>query len=163
MTDRKASCRHPERSYYALGLCRACYEKGLRARSPKHAEAQRENCKRWVRLNPIKARRSKRATNRKRDQDPKNKEKKWAYTIKKKYGLSSEGYYKILDEQNGVCAICFREPKKRRLHVDHNHSTGKIRGLLCFRCNYGLSWLSGDPVKFRRAADYLEGRECVEK
>ena len=44
---------------------------------------------------------------------------------------------KLLDAQNGCCAICLKPESyfKRRLAVDHNHKTGKVRGLLCFRCN----------------------------
>lgn len=45
-------------------------------------------------------------------------------------------YDKMLAAQGGKCAICKRPPKSRRLAVDHDHKTGKVRGLLCFRCNY---------------------------
>ena len=53
-------------------------------------------------------------------------------------GVTDEQYEALLAAQHGVCAICGNPPKTRRLHVDHNHRTGKVRGLLCFRCNRAL-------------------------
>src|SRR3989304_573545 len=67
-----------------------------------------------------------------------------------KYGLSVDGYNAILKAQGGACAICKKPPKKRRLNVDHNHKTGRIRGLLCFRCNYGLGWFQDDGERLVR-------------
>lgn len=62
--------------------------------------------------------------------------------IEKKYGLTKEQYQNILAIQGGCCAICRRSPDKikpkRNLAVDHNHTTGEIRGLLCYRCNHVL-------------------------
>lgn len=52
--------------------------------------------------------------------------------------LSDEEYAALFDAQGGGCAICGNAPKTRRLHVDHNHATGAIRGLLCYRCNRNL-------------------------
>jgi hypothetical protein len=54
-------------------------------------------------------------------------------------GITDEEYTALLTAQDGGCAICGNPPKTRRLHVDHNHRTGKVRGLLCFRCNRQLS------------------------
>jgi len=71
-----------------------------------------------------------------------NKEKRDEYNRKHKlklnYGISVEQYELLIDVQNGRCAICGDLPGKRRLAVDHNHQTGKIRGLLCHRCNTAL-------------------------
>lgn len=53
-------------------------------------------------------------------------------------GISNEAYERLLELQGGGCAICGNPPKNRRLSVDHNHRTGKVRGLLCFRCNRAL-------------------------
>jgi hypothetical protein len=50
-------------------------------------------------------------------------------------GLSLDDYERLLAAQGGGCALCGRKPKTRRLDVDHDHRTGKIRGLLCQRCN----------------------------
>jgi hypothetical protein len=59
----------------------------------------------------------------------------------------------MLDSQHGVCAICQTAPAA---HVDHDHQTDKVRGLLCFRCNAALGQLGDDPLVVRRAARYLE-------
>ena len=67
-----------------------------------------------------------------------NKEAFKAYQRKSqlaKYGLTEELYWKIFTYQGGKCAICRAFPKKRRLAVDHDHATEKVRGLLCFVCN----------------------------
>ncbi len=79
-----------------------------------------------------------------RDND-KYKYENWKRNIKKAFGLSPEQYYQILYAQNGVCAICKQHETKMRngslmrLSVDHDYKTGKIRGLLCGRCNNVLS------------------------
>jgi hypothetical protein len=74
-----------------------------------------------------------------------------------KYGITYEDYDRMLLQQNGVCAICGTPPKKNRLAVDHCHKTKKVRGLLCFRCNYGLNWFQDNPERFTRASAYLKG------
>jgi hypothetical protein len=78
--------------------------------------------------------------------------------VLKKYGLTREQYEAILAFQGGKCAICLNEPKTRRLAVDHDHTTGQIRGLLCMNCNhYLLGYRKRDEataIVLRRAADY---------
>jgi len=76
--------------------------------------------------------------------------------LRSKYGLEPEDYSRMLEDQNGVCWICKAVPTKRRLAVDHCHKTGKIRGLLCWHCNYRLLPAARDnPEILKRAADYL--------
>ena len=65
-------------------------------------------------------------------------------------------YPALVEKYGEECMICGREPSERRLNVDHDHSTKKIRGLLCYFCNYGLSWFKDDPDRLRAAANYLE-------
>lgn len=60
--------------------------------------------------------------------------------LKSKFNITLEQYDKMLEKQNGVCAICGKPPIHRKLAIDHNHKTGKIRGLLCIRCNPMLGW-----------------------
>lgn len=72
-----------------------------------------------------------------------------------KLGLTVEGYDRILKAQGGKCALCGRPPKRIRLSVDHDHKTGKIRGLLCFRCNYGIGWFQDDAKRLQGVAEYL--------
>jgi hypothetical protein len=63
-----------------------------------------------------------------------------AYGLKRRYGITVEEYDELLSQQEGRCAICYRIVEET-LCVDHNHVTGKIRGLLCTRCNRSLGWL----------------------
>jgi hypothetical protein len=63
----------------------------------------------------------------------------------------------MLKAQGGQCAICREPPNpKISLHVDHDHRTGRVRGLLCFTCNNGLGQLQDSPVLLRKAAAYVE-------
>jgi hypothetical protein len=60
-------------------------------------------------------------------------------------GITDADYAAMLARQYGGCAICGRPPKTRRLHVDHDHRTGAVRGLLCHRCNRNLpTWVTLD-------------------
>lgn len=72
------------------------------------------------------------------------------------YGITIEEFDKIDAYQNGVCAICHRPPKNRRLNVDHSHLSGLTRGLLCFTCNSIILSRGITIEKLRAAADYLE-------
>ena len=61
------------------------------------------------------------------------------WNLKKLYNISDTEYLKILELQGGVCAICKRPPESgKHLCVDHCHKTGKLRGLLCTKCNRNL-------------------------
>jgi hypothetical protein len=75
--------------------------------------------------------------------------------LKRKYGINVAVYELMAEAQNNRCAICGRPPKKRRLHVDHNHKDGRVRGLLCFQCNYALGRFNNDILKLRNAIKYL--------
>lgn len=57
--------------------------------------------------------------------------------LTKTYGITLDQYNQMLADQNDSCALCNKHKSnfKRALHVDHNHKTGKVRGLLCFYCN----------------------------
>jgi hypothetical protein len=74
----------------------------------------------------------------------------------KQLGVTDADYDRMLNEQGGGCAICGNPPKSRRLHVDHDHKTGKVRGLLCFRCNRALpNYVTNDWMI--AATEYLKG------
>ena len=80
--------------------------------------------------------------------------------LKRKYGITLERYDEMLAAQGGVCAICRREPNpKISLHVDHDHESGAIRGLTCFRCNQAMGAFAEDPTLLRAAAVYLEAHD----
>lgn len=77
-------------------------------------------------------------------------------SLRGKYGMSMDDYAALDARQNGVCAICGQPPNgKGALHVDHDHATGAIRGLLCFTCNSGLGNFHDDPELLRKAVRYL--------
>lgn len=73
---------------------------------------------------------------------------------KSRTGVTAEEFDRMLREQRGVCAIC-NLPSAKTLHVDHCHTTGAVRGLLCDLCNRGLGYFHDDPHRLRVAADYL--------
>jgi Recombination endonuclease VII len=73
------------------------------------------------------------------------------------YGLTPEKYAELLFLQGGVCAICRGvTADSRALHVDHDHSTGTVRGLLCEACNFGLGQFRDNVEFLREAIVYLE-------
>jgi hypothetical protein len=76
--------------------------------------------------------------------------------LKQKYGLTVEDYERMLEAQGGGCAICGRPPRDDiSLHVDHDHETGLIRGLLCFPGNNAIGLMKDDPERLVRAAEYI--------
>lgn len=77
--------------------------------------------------------------------------------IERTYDLTAEQYAALLELQDGRCAICRGAPKSQRLSVDHDHRTGRVRGLLCSRCNHDLLGAAHDSLELlTRAAGYLE-------
>jgi len=76
--------------------------------------------------------------------------------LRNKFGLTPDEYDRILDAQDGACALCECAPTPGiSLHVDHDHGTGEVRGLLCVRCNNALGLLREDPDLLKRAARYV--------
>lgn len=90
--------------------------------------------------------------------------------LRRQYGITLDKYRELLTQQNGVCAICGKLPGETRpdqgrsqgrpvrplLAVDHDHATGKVRGLLCLPCNRGIGFLEDDIETVRSALKYLE-------
>jgi hypothetical protein len=78
------------------------------------------------------------------------------YRIKKEYGLTMEQVDRIRQIQDNKCAICTTEfPDKYKVQIDHCHTTGKVRGLLCIECNWMLGKAKDDPVILTNAIEYL--------
>jgi hypothetical protein len=76
----------------------------------------------------------------------------------RRYGLSAEGFAALLENQGGVCAICGApNAASKELCVDHDHLTGRIRGLLCNACNVAVGLFRDDPRLLERARGYLGG------
>lgn len=77
-----------------------------------------------------------------------------ARAIKSEYGIDVSQFDAMRESQNGACAICL-EPFTKMPHVDHCHSTGKVRALLCPDCNIGLGRFKDNPSRLEAAAAYL--------
>lgn len=88
------------------------------------------------------------------------KTKNRAYQLRALYGLSLDGFDELLTAQNGLCAICdvtlvVGGNTKTSAHVDHDHTTNEVRGILCANCNVGLGKFHDDAMKLMKAAEYL--------
>jgi len=79
----------------------------------------------------------------------------------KKYGITIDIYSQMLENQNNKCAICKSESSNTKLtnrfYVDHDHKTGKVRGLLCNNCNFALGHFSDNITILENAIKYLKG------
>ncbi|WP_235828762.1 endonuclease VII domain-containing protein [Actinomadura rubteroloni] len=78
-----------------------------------------------------------------------------SYLLQLRYGLTEAQVDEMIAGQGGICVLCLRDPA---VHVDHDHSTGAVRSILCFRCNGGLGQFDDNPRRLYEAADYLEKR-----
>jgi len=110
--------------------------------------------------------------NKRKDKDPEFvKRLKWyelARSYKRHYKISFERYCEIFEEQKGQCAICSKEfnntgidMKRDKLYVDHNHTTGLVRGLLCKTCNVGIGMFKEDINIIKKTINYLENNRGI--
>lgn len=111
--------------------------KGIRCRSCEKAKRDRF----WSTRDPDERRRKQRS-----------------YDLTRKYGIASEEYEEMYSAQNGQCAICgtHADESIRGLFVDHDHSSGKVRGLLCIRCNGLLGYCDDTETVLIKAIEYLQ-------
>jgi len=133
--------------------CKQCAAK-------KHAKYYKQNKKKikegarvWYKNNIEKARKRNREYNRKhyhRDY--------WKHHLKKHYNITPDGYNELFNKQCGCCAICKTHQSEidRRLCVDHDHETGRVRGLLCYSCNTILGVARDNSDLLLSAVEYLE-------
>lgn len=145
--------------------CRACSSQYRRDNRKKTNERQqryradnpeRTNAysRKWRAENPEKVAASLRSWEERHQEHRRNYNR--MVSLRKLYGMSLEEYENIMERQDGGCAICGRKPgSKRKHHVDHDHETGKIRGILCSQCNTGLGMFSDDIEKMKTACIYL--------
>ena len=73
--------------------------------------------------------------------------------LRRTYGITVEEHDRLLAQQDGKCAVCGDD---NPTHTDHDHVSGKVRGLLCGRCNLGIGLFLDDPVRMEAAMEYLE-------
>jgi hypothetical protein len=90
-----------------------------------------------------------------------NRQIKMPSHLKARYGITLEEYDSIMANASGTCDICGLETNrtKKGSQLDHCHRTGKIRGVLCAKCNTALGLFDDNRETLRRAIDYLEGHE----
>jgi hypothetical protein len=138
--------------------CKPCFKKAAKARYEADPATAIARVKRWQQENADRLN----AYRRQRRLEPEVKARERAGHLKRKFGLNIEQYDQMLRAQGGGCAICGSgrpQSGKYSLHVDHDHQTGVIRGLLCFRCNNAVGDLDDDAGLLRRAAEYLEAAD----
>lgn len=119
--------QYPSRPGYIYARCKVCERKSVKERKAK-----------WKKDNPEAFRNSLRRDN-----------------LKRSYGITFEDYDVLLKKQKGGCAICGIPPGKRNLSIDHCHKSLEIRGLLCHRCNRGISFFGDRPELMTSASRYL--------
>ena len=87
---------------------------------------------------------------------------KWKRDIVNRYGITHDEYYMMLDAQNGQCKICGSVDNNNgrcgsgKLFIDHCHTTGEVRGLLCHKCNQGIGYFDDDIDRLQQAINYLK-------
>lgn len=87
----------------------------------------------------------------------KNRPRLRAYMRLYRYGVTPEQYEQMLADQGGVCGICKRASEKQwGLVVDHNHQTGRVRGLLCDTCNVAIGLLDEDAARLSMALEWIK-------
>lgn len=136
------------------GLCVYCRDCLRLVRKENYAKRRegilRENRK-WAKNNRHKINEQKQ---RKHEKDP---DKRKNLFLRNQYGISVGDYRDMLGEQSGRCAICGKHQSelKQALSVDHDHATGKVRGLLCSSCNGALGLMEDNPTRMISGAIYL--------
>ena len=123
----------------AFNHCRACHKINSRNQYNKNIEASQT----WAR-------------NKARTAKYKDTHRNWK--LQKDFGITLEDYNKMFADQKGLCLGCYKHQSsfKKAMAVDHDHTTGKIRGLLCMKCNSVLGYVADDSTTLRRLADYAD-------
>ena len=134
-------CGHPERVHMARGMCRACYMRWLRTNNPDFAKRQRAATKSWVSLKQNADSSRIRSAHRHRKR------------LMESLGASLDDFSLLEKHQNYVCAICQKNPDV--FHIDHDHVTNRVRGLLCKQCNAALGIFGDNLIGLSRAIAYL--------
>lgn len=86
---------------------------------------------------------------------------KWL-RVKKEYGITKDDFFLMKKSQHSKCSICSTDLNEKNTHIDHCHKTGKVRSLLCSRCNQAIGLLDEDLQKIQKAADYIRSHDATE-
>lgn len=129
---------HPERVAKARKMCNTCYGNWLRTPESPYRDNFLASRRRYNAANRALVNRQRRT-------------RQW-----KRYGFLPEAEAKILELQKGGCGICgTTSNKKQSFHLDHDHTTGRVRGLLCTHCNHALGLLGDGLMDLYRASIYV--------
>lgn len=130
--------------------CKTCSAESNRNQYKKDPQKWKDYAKKWKLENPEKVAATARKSYARRKVSERN------YRIKKTYGITQEDYDRMYAEQNGKCAICGQKSEKN-FHIDHDHDTGEVRGLLCNKCNKALGFVNDSPTILERMIRYING------
>ncbi len=134
--------------------CTACTAARRKAWYQANRDREIARVKEWQQENAERLN----AYRREHNQRPERKRALRDGYYRRTYGLSADDFDAMLDAQDGGCAICRQKPERlASLHVDHDHGTGAVRGILCVGCNQGLGQFRHDATLLRQAIAYLEG------
>jgi len=146
-----------ENFYYVVGnkdhlhsWCKPCVNEYNKTSYKNNRDKRLETHNSWYKIN-----REEILIRRNANYDP---AKEREASLKRLYGITLEDYKKLFQEQKGVCAICKEYKvtnKSDKLYVDHNHTTGNVRGLLCHFCNQGLGNFEDNINLLQSSIDYL--------
>ena len=132
------------------GDCKACFSARARARYVAKSDEIKAYVNAWRSENREHVRAWQKQYNAGRKRENRDAH------LRRKFGITLEDFEGMLVAQGGGCAICGRPaPEGTSLHVDHDHETGAVRGLLCFTCNGALGMLTESREYLDRASDYL--------
>lgn len=132
--------------------CKECFREISRRRYQQDPAKAIAQVKRWQQENSERLN----AYRRNRRQLPEVKRRERDGYFRRTYGIAADEFDDLLARQGERCGICGRRPEREAsIHVDHDHETGAIRGLLCITCNQGLGLFGERPELLLRAAVYL--------
>ena len=142
---RFAEC-HSDRPLYSRKMCKWCYTKDLERRNPGyHARKKAKKRKVWAEYYGEVSR------GRRKALPP---EERWSKDLQYKYGINLNQWMTLYLLQHGWCAICGGDLSARQIATDHDHKSGRIRGLLCKPCNSYLGWYER---RSNHIHDYIKG------
>lgn len=150
LKDESLFCKHRKEPDGLYSQCKTCTKEVNKKRYWSDPEASKKTAKAWKESH----REIVQAKGREYYAQNKHKERNWR--LKKTYGITLDDYDNMLKSQNGVCAVCGSSSDKS-FHVDHNHKTGKVRGLLCDKCNKALGFVKDDVGILEKLKGYLYG------
>lgn len=153
----KPKCpNHPELDVKAKGLCSKCYAKQFKANNEDYKLRSYARAKEWREKNPERIKHNYEKRKERQRNDPFHFSRRRNNMLKGKYGIDNDTYEEMFKSQNGCCKLCSIPEGKFKLHVDHCHTTGKVRGLLCHQCNWYLGKVDKDLGIIDRIKLYLE-------